>query len=94
MEVVEKPLGGGRDERAVTDVFRKGAIGVSQDALVIAEPRVYAARAAAPRIGREVGREGERPLFEPLGAERFFAKRLMAGPNVRRPGMKKQTTLA
>jgi len=65
-----------------------------EDALVIAQARVDAARAAAARIEREVGREGERPLFEPLRAERFFAKRLIASPNVRRPSMKKQTSLA
>jgi hypothetical protein len=94
MEVVEEPLGGGRDECAMADVFGERAIGMREDALVVAQARVDAARAAAARIGREVGREGERPLFEPLGAERFFAKWLMAGPNVRRPRMKKQTSLA
>jgi hypothetical protein len=67
---------------------------MGEHALVVAKARIDAARAAAARIGREVGREGERSLFEPLGAERFFAKRLMAGPNVRRPGMKKQTRLS
>jgi hypothetical protein len=55
---------------------------------VVAQARVDVARAAAARIDREVGRQGERPLFEPLGAQRFFTKRLIAGPDVRRPVMK------
>jgi hypothetical protein len=35
---------------------------------------------AALRVDREIRRQGERPLFEPLGAERFFAEWLIAGP--------------
>jgi len=66
---------------------------VRQHALVVAQARVDTPRAAAPRIDREVGREGERSLFEPLRAERFFTKRLIADPNVRRPGMEKQAAL-
>jgi hypothetical protein len=87
VEVVEEPLGGRRDERAVADVFGEGAIGVFEDARVVAQARVDAARAAAPGIDGEIRREGERPLFEPLGAERFFAKRLIASPAVSRPVM-------
>jgi hypothetical protein len=34
----------------------------------------------AVRIDGEVRREGERPLIEPLGAQRFVAKRLIAVP--------------
>ena len=93
MEVIEEPLGGGGNEGAMTDVFGQGAIRVREDALVVAQARINAARAAATRIDREVGREGERSFFEPLGAQRFFAKRLIAGPNIRRPCMEKQVAL-
>jgi hypothetical protein len=93
MEVVEEPLGGRGDERAVAHVFGQRAIGVREHALVVAQARVNTSRAAAPRIDREVGREGERSLFEPLRAERFFTKGLIAGPNVRRPRMEEQAAL-
>jgi len=46
----------------------------------------------APRIDREIGRQGERPLLEPLRAERFFAEWLIAGPIDFVPGMKKQVS--
>jgi hypothetical protein len=61
---------------------------VLEHARVVAQPRIDVARAAAARIDREVGRQGERSLFEPLGAQRFFTKRLIASPGVRRPVMK------
>jgi hypothetical protein len=47
-------------------IFGEGSVGVLEDAGVVAQPRIDAARAAAKRIDREVGREGERPLLEPL----------------------------
>jgi len=37
------------------------------------------------RIDREIRRQGERPLVEALGAERFLSKRLIAGPIVINP---------
>jgi hypothetical protein len=55
---------------------------VRQHPLVVAQARVDAAPAAAPRIDREIRRQGERPLIEPLGAQRFFAKWLIASPYV------------
>jgi hypothetical protein len=61
--------------------------------LVVAQPRIDAARAAAARIDREVGRESESALFKALRAQRFFAKRLIAGPKIRSPGMEKQAAL-
>ena len=66
MEVVEEPLGGRRDERTMAHVFGQDAVRVSQHPLVVAQARIDAARAAAARIDREAGREGERALFEPL----------------------------
>jgi hypothetical protein len=66
VKVVEEPFGGRRDERAVTDVLGQRAIGVLEDAAVVAQARIDAVGAAPPGIDREVGREGERPLFEPL----------------------------
>jgi hypothetical protein len=50
----------------VPDVFGQGAIGVLEDAAVVAEAGIDAARPAAARIDREVGRQSERALFEPL----------------------------
>jgi hypothetical protein len=71
----------------VAHVFGEGAIGVLEDARVVAQPRVDVARAAAAGVDRETGREGERPLLEPLRAQRFFAKRLIAYPDLVRPMM-------
>jgi hypothetical protein len=51
---------------------------------------VDAARVAAARIDREVRRQGERPLFEALGTQRLFAKRLIAGPDVCGPREEEQ----
>jgi hypothetical protein len=39
---------------------------MGEHALVVAQARIDAARAAAAWIDREVGREGERSFFEPL----------------------------
>jgi hypothetical protein len=55
---------------------------VRQHSLVVAQARINTARAAAARIERKVGRQGERSLIEPLGAQRFFAKRLIADSNL------------
>jgi hypothetical protein len=66
VEVVEEPFGRRRDERAVADVLGQGAVGMLEDPRVVAQARVDAPGAAAARIDREVGRERERALFEPL----------------------------
>jgi hypothetical protein len=55
---------------------------VRQHSLVVAQARINTARAAAARIERKVGRQGERSLIEPLGAQRFFAKWLIAEPDL------------
>jgi hypothetical protein len=47
-------------------IFGELAIGVFEHTLVVAQARVNASRAAAARIDREAGREGERALFEAL----------------------------
>jgi hypothetical protein len=78
MKVVEEPLGRGRDEGAVADVAGQRPIGGVQDAGVVAQPRKDAAGMAALRIERVMGREGERSLVEPLGAQRFVTKGLFA----------------
>jgi hypothetical protein len=36
---------------------------------------------APARVDREAGREGKRPLVEPLGAQRFVSKWLLAVTN-------------
>ena len=66
MVVVEKPLGGRRDEFAVVNVFGQSLIRVPQDTGVVAQPAVNAAGAAALRIDGKTRRQGERPLLEPL----------------------------
>ena len=66
MKVVEEPLSGRRDERAVADIFGEGPIGVFQHPPVVAQARIDGPCRASTRIDREAGREGERALFEPL----------------------------
>jgi len=56
VEVVEEPFGGGRDEGAVADVLGQRPVGVRQDALVVAQPRVDAAGPPLPRVDGEIGR--------------------------------------
>jgi hypothetical protein len=90
VEVVEKPLGGGRDEGAVPHVFGQRPVGVREHALVVAQARIDTPRAAAAWIDREVRCQRKRAFFKALRAERFFTKRLIAGPNVRSPSVEKQ----
>ncbi len=66
MVVVEKPLGGRRDELAVVNVFGQGLVSVPQDTGVVAQPAVNATGTAALRVNGKTRRQGERPLFEPL----------------------------
>jgi len=72
-------------------VFGEGLVGVPQDAGVMAQAAVDAARPAALLIDRETRRQGERPLFEPLGTEQLIAEGLFAVPFVANPGMEEQT---
>jgi hypothetical protein len=51
---------------------------VRQHPLVVAQARIDAAGAAAAWIDGEMRRQGERPLIEPLGAQRFFTEGLIA----------------
>jgi hypothetical protein len=60
--------------------MRERAVGRLEDPRVVTEARKDAARVALFGIDRQVRREGERPLLEPLRAERFVAKRLIAVP--------------
>ena len=85
MVVVEKPLAGGRDELAVVHVFGQRLIGVMQDARVVAQPPVDAARAAPLRVDGETCRQGERPLLEPLRAKQLISERLIAIAFVKYP---------
>jgi hypothetical protein len=88
--VVEEPLAGRRDERAVVDVFGQGLVGLAQDARVVAQAPVDAAGAAALRVNGETGREGERPLLEPFRAEQLIAERLVDLSIVTNPGIGEQ----
>jgi len=66
MVVVEKPLGGRRDELTVVNIFGQRLVGVPQDTSVVAQSAVDTAGAAALRVNGKTRRQGERPLFEPL----------------------------
>jgi hypothetical protein len=90
MEVVEKPFRRRCDERTLVDVLGERFVGALQDARVVAQPRIDAARVAPLRVDREIRREGERPLIEALGAERFLSKWLIRRAIVINPGMEKQ----
>ena len=90
MKVVEEPLGGGRDEGALPHVLGERFVGLLQHSLVVPQPRIDAAGMAPLRIDREVRRQGERPLIEPLGAERFLTEGLVARTIVIGPRMEEQ----
>jgi hypothetical protein len=69
VEVVEQPLGSGRDAFA-TGVLRKRAVGIPQDARVLLEAaQMRAAVAAAPPREREQRRQPARVLLERLDSE-------------------------
>ena len=91
VKVVEEPLGRRRDEGAFAHILGERAIRRFEDALVVAQPRIDAAGVPPPRIDRETGRQGERPLIEPLGAQRFVAKWPIAFPNSRARSREEQT---
>jgi len=74
-------------------VLGERLVGTLQHARVVAQPRIDAARVAPLRVDREIRRQGERPLIEALGAERFLAKWLIRRTIVIDPGMKKQACL-
>jgi hypothetical protein len=93
VEVIEEPFGRGRDEGAFPDIFSERAIRRLEDALVVAQPRVDAAGPPSLRVDREIRRQGERPLIEPLGAQRFVTKWLIAFPNSRSCGREEQAEL-
>ncbi len=78
MVVVEEPLRRGADELPAVHVLRHGEIGVAQDAGVVVEARQdVARRAPGLRVEREPGREGPRPLFQPLDAQQLVAQGLL-----------------
>jgi hypothetical protein len=89
VEVIEEPLGCRRDERALPYILGERAIRLLQDARVVAQARIDAAGVPALRIDREVRRQGERPLIEALGAERFLTEGLVAR-TILEPGVGKQ----
>jgi hypothetical protein len=78
MEIIEKPLGGGRDEHAIPHVAGKRAVGGIKYARVVAQARKDAAGMPPLRAEGVMRCEGERPLIEPLGAQRFVTKGLFA----------------
>jgi hypothetical protein len=74
----------------VPHVLGQRLVGLLQDAGVVAQARIDAAGVPPFRIDREIRRERERPLIEPLRAERFLAERLIAGTIVVNPGVEEQ----
>ena len=66
MEVVEKPFGCRGDQGAFADIFRERSIRGLEDPLVVAQPWVDTVGPAPLRVDREIRRQGERPLIEPL----------------------------
>ena len=90
MEIVEEPFRRRRNERALMNVLGERLVGALQHARVVPQPRIDAAGVPPLGVDREIRREGERPLIEALGAERFLAKGLIRRPIVIDPGMEKQ----
>ena len=90
MKVVEKPFRCRRDVSALANIFGERLVGALEDAGIVVQPRINAARVAALGIDREVRRQGERPLIEALGAERFLTEGLIARTIFIDPGMKEQ----
>lgn len=66
MEIVEEPLGRGRDEGAFPDILGEVAIRRLERVRVIAQPGVDAARVTLFGVDGEVRRQGKRSLLEPL----------------------------
>jgi hypothetical protein len=90
VKVVEKPFRGRRDVGALADVFGERLVGPLEDVRVVVQSRIDATGVPALRIDREVRRQGERPLIEALGAERFLTEGLIARTIFIYPGMKEQ----
>ena len=74
MEIVEKPLRGGRDEFAPMDVVGERTIGVAQEPRVLVEAREHAARGAARRIDGEARGERAGALLQELDAQQLVAE--------------------
>ena len=84
VEVVEQPLGGGRDRLAMPHVAGEGAVRLTEHAGVVREAAQQSV-GAAPGVSRERERRGEDPgaLLQALDAEEFAVQR--AGIETDRP---------
>ena len=76
MEVVQHPLGGGRDGPAFVDVLGDEAIGLAQALDVALEPAQVRRADEAPPHSRLRCRQGTRTLFELLDAQQSFGARV------------------
>jgi hypothetical protein len=74
VEIVEKPLRGWSDKGAFADILRQLAVGGFKGAGVVPQAGKNVAGVPLLRVNREVRRERERSLVEPLRAERFVTK--------------------
>ena len=75
MEVVEEPLGGGREELAAVHVIGQDAVGLAQHPRVLVHPgeELLAGVVAGPRE-REARGEPARTLLEALDAQQLGAE--------------------
>ncbi len=78
MEVVEDPVRGRGDERALMDVVRHDAVGLVEGAGVVLQPREAVARPAArAAVQREAGGQRLRAFLEALDAQELVAEGLL-----------------
>ena len=78
MEVVEDPVRGRGDERALVDVVGHDAVRLVESAGVVFEPRKAVPRLAAlARVQGEAGGQGLRALLEALDAQQLVAEGLL-----------------
>jgi len=76
MEIVEQPLGGGRDRLAPPHIAREHVVRVAEHARVFGQP-AQEPRGTALRVAREreTGRKGASAFFEAFDAEEFAVQR-------------------
>jgi hypothetical protein len=73
VEVVQQPLGRGRDELPAMNVVGQRGVGRPQDVGVVAQTGKEAFRSPGRGRNRESGRERPGPFFKALDAQQFVA---------------------
>ena len=84
VEIVEKPLGGGRNRLAASHVAGQDVIRVAERARVLGES-AQQRWGTAPRVSRECEPRGQRPgaLLQPLDAEELTVQGAGVEPDQR-----------